>query len=46
VVAFAMADEIVAVWLATTFEGGRHQRRVEQITAIENGESLNVEPRP
>jgi ribose 5-phosphate isomerase B len=45
VVAFALADEIVAVWLNTEFDGGRHQRRVEQITAIENGESLNVERR-
>jgi ribose 5-phosphate isomerase B len=36
VVACALADEIVALWLSTTFEGGRHQRRVEQITAIES----------
>jgi ribose 5-phosphate isomerase B len=43
VVAIALAEEIVALWLSTLFEGGRHQRRVEQITAIENGESLNVE---
>ncbi|MDP9405465.1 MAG: ribose 5-phosphate isomerase B [Actinomycetota bacterium] len=35
IVAPAMADEIVAVWLDTGFDGGRHQRRVEQITAIE-----------
>jgi ribose 5-phosphate isomerase B len=27
--------EIVSVWLATEFEGGRHQRRVEKIAAIE-----------
>ncbi len=37
VVAFALADEIATVWLSTTFEGGRHQRRVDQITAIESG---------
>jgi ribose 5-phosphate isomerase B len=36
VVACALADEIVALWLSTAFEGGRHQRRVEQITAIES----------
>lgn len=36
VVGEGLADEIVRVWLATAFEGGRHQRRVDQITAIEN----------
>jgi ribose 5-phosphate isomerase B len=35
IVGFGLADEIVTVWLATAFEGGRHQRRVDQITAIE-----------
>ena len=30
-----LADEIVGLWLATAFEGGRHQRRVDQIMAIE-----------
>ena len=29
-----MAEEIVATWLDTPFEGGRHQRRVEKITAL------------
>jgi ribose 5-phosphate isomerase B len=29
------AEEIVEVWLATPFEGGRHQRRVDKITALE-----------
>jgi ribose 5-phosphate isomerase B len=33
---FALA--IVDVFLATGFEGGRHQRRIEQIAAIENEE--------
>ena len=37
VVAFALADEIVALWLSTPFEGGRHQRRIEQILEIEKG---------
>src|SRR5436190_1118286 len=31
VVAFALADEILTLWLATPFEGGRHQRRLDQI---------------
>jgi len=29
------AREILAVWLATSFAGGRHQRRVDKILAIE-----------
>jgi len=29
------AEEIVKVWVATPFEGGRHQRRVDKITALE-----------
>ena len=37
IVAFGLADEIVALWLGTAFEGGRHQRRVDQITDIERG---------
>ena len=36
IVAPGLADEIVKLWLETPFEGGRHQRRVDQITAIEN----------
>ena len=36
IVAPGLADEILALWLATDFEGGRHQRRVDQIAAIEN----------
>jgi ribose 5-phosphate isomerase B len=35
IVAFGLADEIVALWLTTPFEGGRHQRRIDQITAAE-----------
>jgi len=29
--------KIVEVWLSTEFSGGRHQRRVNKITAIEQG---------
>lgn len=36
IIAFALADEIVAVWLRTGFEGGRHQRRIDQISALEH----------
>ena len=40
IVAAGLADEIVALWLDTPFEGGRHQRRVEQIMALEKQERL------
>jgi ribose 5-phosphate isomerase B len=36
IVAAGLADEIVALWLKTPFEGGRHQRRVDQIAAAEH----------
>jgi ribose 5-phosphate isomerase B len=39
VVAPAYAREIVAVWLATPFDGGRHVPRLDQIAAIEREES-------
>ena len=32
------ADEIVAVWFRTEFQGGRHVPRIEQIKEIEEGE--------
>jgi ribose 5-phosphate isomerase B len=35
VVAPALATEILATWLTTAFAGGRHARRIEQITQIE-----------
>ena len=38
IVAAAYAREIVRVWLATPFEGGRHAARIEQIAEIERGE--------
>jgi ribose 5-phosphate isomerase B len=38
VVAPAYAREIVRVWLATPFEGGRHVPRLDQIAQIERGE--------
>jgi ribose 5-phosphate isomerase B len=34
------AKKIVAAWLNTEFEAGRHSRRVEQITKIEEGHGL------
>jgi ribose 5-phosphate isomerase B len=35
IVAFGLADEILTLWLATPFAGGRHQRRVDQIAEAE-----------
>jgi len=35
IVGFGLAEEILTLWLVTAFEGGRHQRRVEQIMEIE-----------
>ena len=35
VVGVGLAEEIVDLFLSTPFEGGRHQRRVDQITALE-----------
>jgi ribose 5-phosphate isomerase B len=40
VVAPDLAERILAVWLDTPFKGGRHQLRVDQISALERGESL------
>jgi ribose 5-phosphate isomerase B len=39
IVAPALAREILRVWLERGFDGGRHQRRVEQITMIEEEEA-------
>ncbi len=35
VVGLGLAEEIVTTFATTEFEGGRHQRRVDQITALE-----------
>jgi ribose 5-phosphate isomerase B len=39
IVAEGLADEILELWLTTPFEGGRHERRVEGIAAIEREEA-------
>ncbi len=38
IVAPTLAKEILELWLATPFEGGRHAKRLEQISMIERGE--------
>src|SRR6185295_8988322 len=40
IVAEGLATEILELWLATPFEGGRHERRVAQIADIEREESV------
>ena len=40
VVGVDLAKMIARHWLTAEFEGGRHQRRVDLLTAIENGEEL------
>jgi ribose 5-phosphate isomerase B len=35
IVAEGLADEILELWLATPFEGGRHQRRLDLIAELE-----------
>lgn len=38
VVAPDLAERIVEVWLSTPFKGGVHQRRIDQIAALERGD--------
>ena len=40
VVGIDLAKMIVDSWLDAKFEGGRHQIRVDMLTAIENGEDI------
>ena len=40
VVSPELAEQLLATWLATSFKGGRHQQRLDQIAALERGESL------
>jgi ribose 5-phosphate isomerase B len=44
VVGVGLAEEILATFLATEFEGGRHVRRVEEIMAIEDEEARRAVP--
>ena len=39
VVGVDLAEEILMTFLGTEFEGGRHQRRVDQLAAIERAEN-------
>lgn len=46
IVAPPLAEEILKVWLQTAFEGGRHQRRLEQIAALEREHAGSAAERP
>ena len=35
-----LAEQILETWLTTPFSGGRHRQRLDQIAALERGESL------
>lgn len=41
VVSLDLAELIVAAWLELPFKGGVHQRRIDQIAALERGEPLS-----
>lgn len=41
VITSADAVDITAAWLATPFKGEQHQRRLDQIAALERGEPLD-----
>lgn len=41
-----MAKMITELWLTTEFEGGRHQRRVNQINAIDTGATVQDQVDP
>ena len=40
VIGVELAKEIVNAWLDAEFEGGRHQVRIDMISALENGENI------
>ena len=40
VIAPELAKMIVEIWLETPFEGGRHQRRIDMFTLIEEGKPV------
>src|SRR5213080_5012056 len=39
IVAAGLADEILKLWLSTEFEGGRHEQRLDQISAAERADT-------
>ena len=46
IVAPELAEEITRIFLDTQFEGGRHQRRIDEIAKIEIQELLGLSANP
>ena len=42
IIANALAEEILTLWLDTPFAGGRHQRRIDQIAEIERAQGSGL----
>ena len=42
VVGVGLALDVVAAWLEATFEGGRHQRRIDKIAALDHARTAGV----
>ncbi len=38
IVGLGLAEEITSTWLETEFDGGRHQRRIDQLADLETPE--------
>jgi ribose 5-phosphate isomerase B len=44
IVGLGLADDILRLWLATPFAGGRHVRRIAQITELEAAQAAEAAP--
>jgi ribose 5-phosphate isomerase B len=43
IVAPRLAERITQIWLETPFKGGRHQRRLDLIAALERGDQIQAD---
>ena len=41
-----LSEQIITIWLATEFEEGRHQRRLDKISEMEKGLGVQVPQQP
>ena len=37
-----LIDRMIEIWLTTEFEGGRHERRVRKIAALDSGDAADT----
>lgn len=42
-ISYEIAEDILKIWLATPFEGGRHARRLTELSNYESGQGLSRE---